>query len=535
MKKVISLIISAAMLIMLLASCGGVSETTTVMNTTTAPTADATVVTQATTVVTQVTTEATTVATTKSPVTEMTFSEGELLAHWDFSEISSDGTVADLTGNGHTAKISGNVQCVEASDGNGVQFFGDGGMVTVEDHKDFQFKNEHSFAVEIRFKMDTSTASGTLFQKGLLDGKGSHFGFWTDEFSKLNLGMSGQTEKTFASNNALDSEWHHAVLIQNKATGTVAFYLDGVLQSSTMPKNSKSPVVATSFVMKNEAITFGSDGTNHFSGVIDDVKIYDYAVNESILLAEYDTIYNFNGEKYKYENEAGESITLNCRVHYPDGYSEDDGKTYPILLVLHGHGETGKDNLGQLRVWRYPMEDVASREDFIIVVPQCECDKGVTKEWVASNHLFNEMSNRALPKNPTLALAAVAGIMNKFLASGKVDTNRVYAMGSSMGSIGIWELMAREKDMFTAAILMCGAGIPSKAENLVNVDIWAFHGTADETVPVAGTKNMERAISEAGGTKMKATYLEGVDHNCMTPAFAEGDIIGWLISQTKTD
>ncbi|MBE6654623.1 MAG: hypothetical protein E7608_04115 [Ruminococcaceae bacterium] len=536
MKKIISLILSAAMLMLMLASCGGVAETTTGQNATADPTIDATVATSATTEATSATTEATTAATTAAgTITQLTFSEGDLLAHWDFSEISADGTVADLTGNGHVGKVSGNVQCVEAADGNGVKFAGDGGMITVEDHKDFQFKNEHSFAVEIRFKMDESAAPGAIFQKGLLDGKGSHFGFWTDEFSKLNLGMSGQTEKTFASNNALNSEWHHIVLIQNKTTGTVVYYLDGVLQNSTMPKNSKSPVVATSFVMRDEAITFGSDGTKHFAGIIDDIKIYDYAINESIVLAEYDTIYNFEGEIYRYENEKGETFTLSCRVHYPDGYSENDGKTYPILLVLHGHGETGTDNLGQLRVWAHPMTDVISREDIIVVVPQCECDGGKTKEWVASNHLFNEMSNRSLPKNPTLALAAVTGVMNKFLASGKVDTNRVYAMGSSMGSIGIWELMAREKDMFTAAILMCGAGIPSKAENLLNVDIWAFHGTVDETVPYTGTKNMERAITEAGGTKMKATYLEGVDHNCMSQAFAEGDLIGWLISQTKAD
>ena len=531
MKKIISLMLSVSMLVMLIASCGANTDTTTTAATTEAITTEVTTVatTEATTVAT---TEATTVATTPSPVTELTFSEGSLIAHWDFSEISADGTIADLTGNGHTGKVSGNVQSVAASDGNGVQFFGDGGMITVEDDNDFQMKNEHSFAIEIRFKADTSAGAGTLMQKGLLDGKGSHFGFWTDESANLTLKMSGQTA---APNKALDDGWHHAVMIQNKSTGTVVYYLDGVIQTSTRPANSKSPVVPVSFVMKDEAITFGSDGTNHFTGIIDDVKIYDYAINEAVVLAEYDTIYNFKGERYKYVSESGEEFTINCRVHYPKGYSEDDDKTYPILLVLHGHGECGTDNLGQLRVWASPLGDVISREDIIVVVPQCECDKGVKKEWVASNHLFNEMSNRKLPESPTLALGAVAGIMNKFIASGKVDTNRVYAMGSSMGAIGIWELMVREQDMFTSVLLLCGAGIPSQADKLLNVDIWAFHGLVDETVPVAGTKNMEKAIKDAGGTKMKASYFEGVDHNVMGAAFAAGDIIGWMLEQTKAD
>ena len=96
MKKIISLILSVAMLVMLIASCGANTDTTTTAATTEAITTEVTTVatTEATTVAT---TEATTVATTPSPVTELTFSEGSLIAHWDFSEISADGTIADLT------------------------------------------------------------------------------------------------------------------------------------------------------------------------------------------------------------------------------------------------------------------------------------------------------------------------------------------------------------------------------------------------------------------------------------------------------
>lgn len=462
--------------------------------------------------------------------------EDELVAHWDFNEISTGGTVADLSGKEHTGIVTGNVEIVEAKDGNGAKFAGDGAVITVADAEDLNFLSGQSFTLEITFKADTGRSTwGALVQKGLADKAAPYYGFWIDNTDKLNLGAAAKGTKNYASNSELGGEYHHAVMIQNAEAGTVLFYLDGVLQSSTQPKNASAPLKPVYLVSEGEALTIGTNGFDHFSGIIDDIKIYNYAVDESELLADYGTVNAMAREEYKYvDSETGEKMTLPYRVHLPEGYDENDGKTYPILIVLHGHGETGYDNAGQLRIWGGCVQDIYSREDFIVIIPQCPCDNGLNREWISSEHHFDNV-NRELPKKATLALSAVVALMNEYIDSGKVNTDRVYAMGSSMGACGIWELMTREPEMFTAALLMCGAGIPSEAANLVDIDIWAFHGTADETIPVEGTKNMEKAIKAAGGTKMKATYLEGVDHNCMNYCFEEGDILGWLISQTKTD
>ena len=63
--------------------------------------------------------------------------------------------------------------------------------------------------------------------------------------------------------------------------------------------------------------------------------------------------------------------------------------------------------------------------------------------------------------------------------------------------------------------------------------IWAFHGLADPTVPASGTKDMEKAIKEAGGTKFKATYYAGIGHNIWPYAYAEEGLIDWILSQSK--
>ena len=102
-----------------------------------------------------------------------------------------------------------------------------------------------------------------------------------------------------------------------------------------------------------------------------------------------------------------------------------------------------------------------------------------------------------------------------------------------MGGYGTWEIIARNPDLFAAAVPLCGAGIPSKAADLKDMAIWAFHGLSDPTVPVTGTQDMEKAIKAAGGTKFKATYYSGVGHNVWPYAYAEAGLVDWILSQSK--
>ena len=102
-----------------------------------------------------------------------------------------------------------------------------------------------------------------------------------------------------------------------------------------------------------------------------------------------------------------------------------------------------------------------------------------------------------------------------------------------MGGYGTWEIIARNPELFAAAVPLCGAGIPSKAAELKDMAIWAFHGLADPTVPAKGTQDMQQAIKAAGGTKFKATYFEGVGHNIWTQAFGYPGLGEWILSQSK--
>jgi predicted peptidase len=103
-----------------------------------------------------------------------------------------------------------------------------------------------------------------------------------------------------------------------------------------------------------------------------------------------------------------------------------------------------------------------------------------------------------------------------------------------MGGYGTWDLLARHPKMFAAAVPVCGGGDESMAAVMKDVPIWCFHGGADPTVPTQRSRNMIKAIKEAGGNP-KYTEYPGVGHNSWDKAYSEPELPGWLFAQVKKD
>ena len=78
-----------------------------------------------------------------------------------------------------------------------------------------------------------------------------------------------------------------------------------------------------------------------------------------------------------------------------------------------------------------------------------------------------------------------------------------------MGGEGTWSLAAAEPDRWSAIVPICHGWKPNQAARLKNVPCWCFHGDADEVIPPSQSREMVRAIQEAG---WKAA-LSGI-HRC---------------------
>jgi predicted peptidase len=214
-------------------------------------------------------------------------------------------------------------------------------------------------------------------------------------------------------------------------------------------------------------------------------------------------------------NAANESrdVTMPYLLFAPQDYSAD-GKKWPLMLFLHGLGESGNNELERVKI-HGPPGFLDSRPDFpfVVVSPQLPPPPGAMKDVP-----------EAWKPEPLIRL------VDHVIQNMNVDRTRVYVTGLSMGGYGTWRLVAAYPERFAAAMPICGGGEPKPmACSLRRVPIWAFHGALDPTVPVSETREMVHAVRCAGGD-VRLTVYPGVEHNSWKPTYDNPKVYEWLLS-----
>jgi predicted peptidase len=198
-------------------------------------------------------------------------------------------------------------------------------------------------------------------------------------------------------------------------------------------------------------------------------------------------------------------------VFVPHNY--DGSKAYPVILFLHGAGES-KNRNGKQPVEQGIGNAIKKQEKtfgFITVIPQSQ--KG---GWQAE---------KAEGKR------AVA-ILDEVTKSYKTDPQRVYLTGLSMGGFGTWSLAAAHPDRWAAIAPICGGGRAEDAAKIKDIPTWVFHGDKDTAVKVEQSRVMVDALKKAGGSPKYSEYA-GVDHNSWDRAYAEKEFFPWLAAQKR--
>lgn len=201
--------------------------------------------------------------------------------------------------------------------------------------------------------------------------------------------------------------------------------------------------------------------------------------------------------------------TYNYLLSLPAGYADaaNADTRWRLLLFLHGLGERG-DDLQKIRRFGPPkLIDEGKAFPFIVVSPQCPDD-----EWwnaPALEALLDEVARRY-----------------------RVDLDRIYVTGLSMGGYGTWTLATRHPERYAAIIPICGGGHVPHAARLRDLPVWAFHGDADTAVPLSQSQTMIDAIKAAGGDP-KFTVYPGVGHDSWTATYANDEIYAWLLSHRR--
>lgn len=232
-----------------------------------------------------------------------------------------------------------------------------------------------------------------------------------------------------------------------------------------------------------------------------------------------DRTVSVSGKSYRYQ------------VYVPADFSSK--KSWPVLLFLHGSGERGSDGLLQTDVGLpHAIRQNAARFPFVVVIPQCSKDK-----------IWGE------PEMQAQALAALDASIKEFHG----DRSHIYLTGLSMGGFGTWEIAAANPGRFAALVPVCSGVRPLKdwpqlkvqladdakaadpyaevARRIGNTPVWMFHGDADQAVPVEESRHMAEAL-KAAGAEYKYTEYPGVNHNSWDKAYAESELVPWLLAHS---
>jgi predicted peptidase len=204
------------------------------------------------------------------------------------------------------------------------------------------------------------------------------------------------------------------------------------------------------------------------------------------------------------------------------------GEKYPLVLFLHGAGERGTDNTAQIKYLPSWMAADKNRHSYpcFLIAPQCRPQR----LWVETPRAFDSSAPRQAP-GPQMQV--VIDILNDVLAHYPVDQARLYLTGLSMGGYGSWDLGTRWAERWAAVAPICGGGDELYADRLADVPVWAWHGEADDVVPVAKSRRMIEAI-RAFGRAPKYTELPGVGHDIWTRAYTDPQgVLPWMFAQQK--
>ncbi|MCP3103663.1 hypothetical protein LZ198_32745 [Myxococcus sp. K15C18031901] len=223
------------------------------------------------------------------------------------------------------------------------------------------------------------------------------------------------------------------------------------------------------------------------------------------------------------------SVTSNNKVIYyyeslPRGYNTDPNRKWPVLVFHHGIAEKGAipetlpNVLGNMTLIRdnAPLEfDINGvTESFIVLIPQLHDNYSDWQDFFTQAMIDTAKANL------------------------RVDADRVYLMGFSLGAFHTWSFPQRSDanaSQIAAIVPFSGGRIysangASQVCRLAtkNVPVWTFHAVDDHTVAVGTTDSAVNALNACSPAPAPAPRYT-------RPATGDHWIIGWGASPTQPE
>jgi polyhydroxybutyrate depolymerase len=157
----------------------------------------------------------------------------------------------------------------------------------------------------------------------------------------------------------------------------------------------------------------------------------------------------------------------------------EPGETYPLVLLLHGHGISGLIQQAYLK-----LDLVDGRGVFLLAPDGSLSDVDGHSYWNAESGCCNHGDDSVDD------VAYLGGLIDDVMAAWPIDPARVYVWGHSNGAFMSYRMACERADVVVGIAPLAGAATslggvddcdPSQPVNVLHI-----HGTTDSTVPYDG-------------------------------------------------
>jgi polyhydroxybutyrate depolymerase len=204
--------------------------------------------------------------------------------------------------------------------------------------------------------------------------------------------------------------------------------------------------------------------------------------------------------------QGDETLQVGNRERTYELFVPSDTPNLPLVIVLHGHGSTGR------QMERFSKFDrVAAREQFVVAYPD-----GIDRGWNDGRTGVNTNADD---------VGFVAALIDELASEHAIDKRRVYVTGASNGGMMTYRVGCELSDRI-AAIAPVIANLPAEpvCAPAAPMSVLAINGTDDPIVPYNGgqvARDRGDVLSAALSTQV---FARAAGCTGAAPTFVEPDV-----------
>lgn len=263
----------------------------------------------------------------------------------------------------------------------------------------------------------------------------------------------------------------------------------------------------------------------------------------------------------RHRNGTTDKFVMNYRLLFPLGYKSTYAKGYPLMVHFHGAGERANClyNNCYHGGWSYTVQQNSPPAPTSPTHRLLNNDHNLNvggKQYLAARNLAGtrlpddpSMPGRAFPgfvlsvqmmnSWDSLQVQDVVRIVRLLAAKYRIDQDRIYTQGLSIGGYAVYEAMKRAPWLFAAALPMAAvwdANIQkqNRQAKVAHIPLWVFQGGLDKRPLPSYTESIISYLQKAGAV-VRYTYYADLGHTIWNKAYAQTDYFSWMLKQSKAN